>query len=209
MLRTFILFSALVLAACDEQAPALSPPPGAPAQEPGVTAVTPAPEASTAPLPSLGPKVQTRRKAEIDWASARKDLQTAGDGSVRIQSAGEAPADVPVLVPTGIVTSQSAGEGPVFRRTADGYFAFYPGEAYNIIVNGTNLTVEADALAETNTERAPVYSSSEAGAQVWLTRYGADYTVEFECNILDEQGTCITEDAALDIANNLIVSGSR
>lgn len=178
---------------------------------------TPAPQTSaasseprSAELPSIGPKAQTARKANIDWASARADMQANGEGIVSIQSAGEEPAPVPVLTPTGIVTSQSAQNGPVFRRTDDGYFAFYPGDQYNIIVNGTNETVEADAISSTNAAREPSFSTTVAGAQVWLTRYGADYTVEFECNALaDENSTCIDESAAMEIANNLVVSGSR
>ena len=204
---SLILISALMLVACENESAPVPPPPQA-----APTVVPPeanAPQQAPAiELPSIGPKAQTSRKAEIDWASARADL--ASSGVVSIQSAGEEPAEVPVLIPTGIVTSQSADTGPVFRRTADGYFAFYPGDVYNIIVNGTNQVVEADAISTDNAERAPVFSTTVAGAQVWLTKYGADYTVEFECNALaDEDSTCIEEDAAMQIANSLIVSGSR
>lgn len=211
MLRSYLMITAftlagLSLASCTEDP--LPPPPNVPAQT-STTAQQPA-ATETPELPSIGPKAQTSDKAQIDWASAREDLQANSDGTVTIQQAGDVPASVPVLLPTGIVIAQSADSGPVYRRTPDGYFAFYPGAEYNIIVNGTNQTVEAAAIAKTNAARAPVFSSTVAGAQVWLTRYGADYTVEFECNTLaDEDSTCIGEDAALEIADNLIVSGSR
>ena len=215
MYRSLILLSLLALAACGSETEPTSDPAVTPQDTPApVITDEQAPQATRtqpiAELPSIGPKAQTRRKAEIDWASAREDL-AANDGNiVQIQSAGEEPANVPVLLPTGIVTSQSAGNGPVFRRTSDGYFAFYPGDAYNIIVNGTNEVVEADAIKKTNSERSAVFSTTVAGAQVWLSRYGADYTVEFECNALEnEDSTCIEEDAAMEIANNLIVSGSK
>jgi len=206
-----LIVSGLGLAACEQETP---PPPEAPAAQAEPTA--PAPIASppapvrAVPLPEIGPSAQTTRTAEIDWDSARADLQASGDGTVSMQSTGDTPAEVPVLLPTGIVIAQNADSGPVYRRTADGYFAFYPGTVYNIIVNGTNQTVSADALPKTNTERAAVFTTNSAGAQVWLSRYGADYTVEFECNTLeDEEASCIEENEAMEIANNLIVTGSR
>ena len=209
MLRTCLVLSPLVLLAACDNTPSTPPPPAStPAQASGGQSAEQAP--ANVVLPSIGPKATTAQKAEIDWASARTDLAANSDGTVSIQSAGDPPAEVPVLLPTGIVTSQSADGGPVYRRTDDGYFAFYPGPAYNIIVNGTNQTVQAENIPKTNPERVPVFSSTVAGAQVWLTRYGADYTVEFECNALEsEDSSCIEESAAMEIANNLIVSGSR
>lgn len=215
MYRSLISLSLLALAACGSETAPTSDPAVTPQETPApaITSEQPSQTARAQPiaeLPSIGPKAKTRRKAEIDWASAREDL-AANDGNiVQIQSAGEEAANVPVLLPTGIVTSQSTGNAPVFRRTSDGYFAFYPGAAYNIIVNGTDEVVEADAIKKTNPERSAVFSTTVAGAQVWLSRYGADYTVEFECNALEnEDSTCIEEDAAMEIANNLIVSGSK
>jgi len=192
-----LIISGLSLAACEQDTPP-PPPPEAPATQAETIPEAPPAPARALPLPEIGPSAQTTSTAEIDWDSARADLQAGSDGTVSIQSASEPPAEVPVLLPTGIVIAQNADSGPVYRRTADGYFAFYPGAVYNIIVNGTNQTVSADALPKTNTERAPVFTTNSAGAQVWLTRYGADYTVEFECNTLgDEDATCIEEDEAI------------
>lgn len=163
-----------------------------------------------ADLPAAGPRVKPASKSTIDWDAAREDLSGGSAGLITIQSVDEAPAEVPVLLPTGIATSQSADAGPVFRRTDDGYFAYYPGATYNITVNGTNQVITTEALEDTNPDRKPLFSVTIAGAQVWLTRYGADYVVEFECNeLVDETGTCIEEDEAMDIANRLIVVGSQ
>ena len=211
----FIL-SGLGLAACEQEASPPAPP-EAPATQtetapdaPSAQLETPPALVRAVPLPEIGPSAQTTRTAEIDWESARADLQASSSGTFSIQSTGDTPADVPVLLPTGIVIAQNADSGPVYRRTADGYFAFYPGTVYNIIVNGTNQTVSAHALPKTNAERAPVFTANSAGAQVWLSRYGADYTVEFECNALeDEEASCIEEEEAMEIASNLIVTGSR
>lgn len=215
MRSSLTLLSLFMLTACGEDTSAPAPPDAvsAPVTPSIASPETPSDRAEAITpltLPSIAPKVTTKRKAEIDWASAREDLSTSGDGNVSTQSVGEEPANVPVLLPTGIVTLQSAGNGPVFRRTEDGYFAFYPGETYNIVVNGTNQVVVLDDAADNNPARAPIFTVSEGGAQVWLTRYGADYTVEFECNLtLDEESTCIDEATAMRIASNLIVSGSR
>ena len=167
-------------------------------------------ETETTITASAGPRVASAETREIDWDAAREDLSGASSDLVTIQSLGEEPAEVPVLLPTGIATSQSAGGGPVFRRTDDGYFAYYPGAAYNITVNGTNQVIPTEAIEDTNPDKEPKYTTTIAGAQVWLTRYGADYVVEFECNDLeDETDICIQEDEALEIANQLIVVGSQ
>ena len=155
MIRCSLVFiSICFLAACENEAVTTPPPP------PSTDTV--AIEAKPIELPSIGPKAQTAQKAEIDWTSARADLAASSGDIVSIQSAGEEPADVPVLIPTGIVTSQSAESGPVFRRTDDGYFAFYPGDSYNIIVNGTNETVEASAINTAWPIRRLVGASSNA-----------------------------------------------
>lgn len=209
--RLSYLSLALVLAACgsetsigpaaDSAADANPAPASAAQADPSETEATVS--------ASAGPRVASAETREIDWDAAREDLSGASDGLVTVQSLGEEPAEVPVLLPAGIATSQSTG-GPVFRRTEDGYFAYYPGAAYNITVNGTNLVIPTEAIEDTNPNKEPKFTTTIAGAQVWLTRYGADYVVEFECNDLeDETDMCIQEDEALDIANQLIVVGSQ
>ena len=173
-----------------------------------------APQSAPAELPSVGPKADEMRTANIDWERARADMaeQDGGDeedGLVTTASSAEL-APVPVLLPTGIVTPASATRGVVFRQMSDGYFASYPGEVYDVVINGTNLVAGTDAEAASRPDE-PVFTASVAGAQLSLSRYGADYLIEFECNIdLDpEAESCITEGEALDIAEKLIVAGTR
>ena len=192
----------------------------------GCGADTPAPEANAPPPPSTSPATTSARAPApaspqadpatptttltIDWAAARADLAANSEGVVSIQSANEPPAPVPVLLPTGIVISQSADSGPVYRNTPDGYFAFYPGAAYNLVVNGTNQAIESDLTAASNPDKAVTFTAMAGGAFVWLTRYGADYTVEFECNEVDSEGdTCITKEEAIAVVDKLIVARSR
>lgn len=158
-----------------------------------------------------GPKAGTDMTAAIDWAAARADIASAGEADqrfVQIQSGSVAPP-VPVLLPTGIVTAQSEGGGVMFRPTADGYFASYPGARYDVVMHGTNqvTTVNGEATAR---DDASVFTATIAGAQVALSRYGADYLIEFECNEFTQgSDTCIEEAEALAVAENLVLAGSR
>jgi hypothetical protein len=119
-------------------------------------------------------------------------------------------APVPVLLPSGLVAPASATRGVMFRQTSDGYFASYPGEVYDVVINGTNLIAGTGEGAAARPDK-PVFTSSLAGAQLSLSRYGADYLIEFECNIdlPEDADTCITEGEALDMAEKLIVAGTR
>ena len=203
-----VIVSALaLLSACDQ----LSNEPAAPATESAQAGTATSP-VTPAALPSVGPRADAMQTAQIDWTSAREDLTSQEKGSddlVTIASSTE-PAAVPVLLPTGIVTPASAERGVMFRQTSDGYFASYPGEAYDIVINGTNL-IAGTADADTIRTRESVFTSSLAGAQLSLSRYGADYLIEFECNIDLAPGndTCITEEEAYEMADKLIVVGTR
>ncbi|MEO9971946.1 MAG: hypothetical protein ABJG15_19275 [Hyphomonadaceae bacterium] len=204
-----LLASALTLVSACDQFASDAPAPSTGAEAPAAVATE---TATPAALPEIGPKADAMRTAEIDWTSARRDLTGQEKGSdelVTVASSGE-PAVVPVLLPTGIVTPASAERGVMFRQTSDGYFASYPGEAYDIVINGTNLIAGTAGEAGTPPSE-PVFTSSVAGAQLSLSRYGANYLIEFECNIDLAAGsdTCITEDEAFDMAEKLIVAGTR
>ena len=154
----------------------------------------------------------TERQASIDWEAARTDLaSTPGNAmpeSFQIQSGEQAPP-VPVLLPSGIVQPAGADNQPLFRQLPDGYFAHYPGVSYDITVSGTNEAFSIGGEAEdTSVAR---YQSTATGAIVSLSRYGAGYMVEFECKGLpgEDGGSCIDEDEALEVAQNLVIAGSR
>ncbi len=205
---TALISASFVLSACD----GLTTEPEAPARQ--AAPQTSATEHQTTPaaLPNVGPKADTMRSANIDWDSARADMAAQGDDDeplVGTATSGQL-APVPVLLPTGIVAPASASRGVVFRQTSDGYFASYPGEAYDIVINGTNL-IAGTAEQETRRPDEPVFTASLAGAQLSLSRYGADYLIEFECNLdlPEEDESCINEGEALDIAEKLIVAGTQ
>lgn len=209
---SIVLLALGFVTACDGET--TSPPPPPPIIEETPAPPTPVVEAQEPAAVPSAPSTVTAEAAEIDWDSARTDLATATgqpEGIVSVQSV-EASADVPVLLPTGIVSIQSAdgSDGVVYRKTADGYFAFYPGAAYNIIVNGTNQLIVAESLDNLSPQKGPVFSTDIAGAQVWLSKYGASYTIEFECNdVAMETDTCISEEEALKIAEELVIVESR
>jgi len=153
---------------------------------------------------------------EIDWDAAKADMEASNpDGATRsigIESAAP-DAPVPILLPTGqnvqAATRSLGSAGPTVRATSDGYFAVYPGAEYDIIINGTNQTTDVAGKDRTRDE-SMTFTTSVAGAQVSLSRYGADYLVEFECRDLNEEtGSCIEEAEAMEIAEGLVVRGSR
>ncbi len=160
----------------------------------------------------------TITKATIDWEAANADLARRNaaarsiggeeEETLQIQSGGD-PVAVPVLLPTGIVSIQRSGSGPTIRQTEDGYFARYPGLNYDIVVHGTN---EIAAAPEDTVIRDEDFDFVDMmdGAQVSLSRYGADYLISFECNgAVGGMSNCITEEEAFEVARGLIISGGR
>lgn len=151
-------------------------------------------------------------EATIDWAAARADVASHSsedaNGNFRVASEGEAPP-VPVMLPSGIVLPQGAESEVKFQPLTDGYFAFYPGTDYNIVVNGTNEIIGERAPGVTDTPMRFIPTMS--GAQVAFTRYGADYLIEFECTHAEGEkaAECISEDDAMSIAESLVPVRSR
>ncbi|WP_084398452.1 hypothetical protein [Henriciella aquimarina] len=206
----------LSLTACDlrwgdEDEEAASKPPAS--SDMADTAAPETAEPDTAPQPdndTVRPASATR-KAEIDWEAARNDLAASGerDTTFSIQSGSSAPP-VPVLLPTGPVRTASAGgEPPQFRPLDDGYYAMYPGEDYTLIVNGTNEVTDApgDASADPGEIK---YTPTSTGAIVTFVRYGASYMVEFECKGSGQEGgDCISEEEALTVAEDIVISGTQ
>lgn len=191
-----------------------------PAAPPESSAETETAPDSPIPRPQPAPESDTVRpssvtqKAEIDWEAARRDLaSTPGDGraeTFNIQSGEEAPP-VPVLLPSGPVRTASTSDGPQpqFRPMDDGYYAFYPGEEYNLIVNGTNEVTDAETLENEDTGEMKFYTTT-TGAIVSFSRYGADYLVEFEClGSGAEGGDCVTQEEALSVAEDIVISGTQ
>lgn len=182
-------------------------------QDPAVNkkADTPAPTAVSAPEAETALTVSA---SQIDWPSARRDFASQqgeqDDENVFTVQSNGARAPVPILLPgTDTVTVQSTGQ-PGFRLLDDGYYASYPGERYDIIINGTNLVAGDAGEARSDRDGQQSFSVTIGGAQVALSRYGADYLIEFECNVIDDAtGSCIDEEEALRIANELIVVGTQ
>jgi len=156
----------------------------------------------------------TASGAVIDWEAARRDLAArpleSREGSFQVQSGGDAPP-VPVFLPSGPVAAQSGDVAVRFQPTSDGYYAFFPSETYDIIVNGTNVVIsEPGATTAPVRSAAFVFQPTTTGAQVAFSRYGADYLVEFECkDLVNGLPACITEEEAVAFARDLAISGTR
>ena len=199
---------ALTLGACDQLPGAPEPeaetPPAVEAAEEEVVQVIEAPTPSN--------EVE-RKTATIDWNQARMDFasrESNDTGMVEVASGGS-PV-VPILLPEQSVSVASTGEDALqFRPLADGYFAVQKGEAYDLIVNGTDKLVVRPNGSGAAVDTPLTYEETMTGAQVSFSRYGASYLVEFMCKeretVLD--GTCINETDALAEVENLLIAGTR
>ncbi len=208
LLISGLLAGSLALTACDRvfQRPAETPE----TEQADMTDAAPEPAAPELPVRPAS----AESGASIDWEAARRDLAARStenpDGAFQVASGGEAPP-VPVFLPSVPVVAQG-GEAEIrFQPTSDGYYAFFPGEAYDMIVNGTNVVIaEPGAGAPPARTDAFNFQPTTTGAQVAFSRYGADYLVEFECKeMVNGLPACITEEQAVAFARDLAISGTR
>jgi hypothetical protein len=176
--------------ACSEQAPAV---PG------GGSPETPTPPALQGPAVVAG---------DIDWPAAQADLAARPGDVVIPQSVGDGPLLVPMLLPGGIVQTQSDRPTPP-RITKDGYFATYHLPRYDVIVNGSLKAFVAAGQAPAADKETARFQTVEAGARLSFSRYGADYEIEFECRQIDSPEGCITQSEAMEFADSLFVAQSR
>lgn len=184
-----------LLAACDAP-PAVEPASVAGQEQPGGETLA-------------GPQATT---ATIDWEAARsaKLQQPVTDTPITVQNtrASQEPPKVPVLLPSGIVRSQSDAP-PALVMTQDGYFATYKLPKYDAIVNGSQKAYAAGAAAAGGDKQALKFSTGEGSAQLSFSRFGADYLIEFECREVDGGESCITEDEAKAFADSLFVQQTQ
>ncbi len=209
LLLSSLLGASLALTACDRvfQRPADTSETDTPATDTGETEL---PAGSDLPVRAES----TASGTVIDWEAARRDLAARPleerEGSFQVQSGGDAPP-VPVFLPSGPVAAQSGDVAVRFQPTSDGYYAFFPSETYDIIVNGTNVVIAEPGATEAPVRsEAFVFQTTTSGAQVAFSRYGADYLVEFECKeLVNGMPACITEQEAVAFARDLAISGTR
>ncbi|HEV7689412.1 MAG TPA: hypothetical protein VGO52_01245 [Hyphomonadaceae bacterium] len=205
MMRTLILTTAILaglgLAACTDKGAAdptqaAAPPAGAPADQ-----------QATAQTPAGPPSVNST----INWDAARADLakRPASVQGVTIQSAGNSgPPPVPMLLPSGVVSAQSADRPTPPVVTDDGYFATYHLAKYDAIVNGSNKAYTSGQPA-TGAKDEMKFQTGEASASLSFQKYGASYTIDFECRQVDGGDSCITEKEARDFADSLFVAQTQ
>lgn len=122
-----------------------------------------------------------------------------------------ASATVPVLAPASMTEDQAARFAESYRVTPDGYFARIPGADFDVIVNATRAFAVAPAEAGARPREASTYTigESETGLGVTLSRFGADYSIDFACRGEGDEGgaDCVTEDAAAAFVEQLIPVG--
>ena len=205
----------ILLSACQPASEDAGPPPPPPTEATGQAAIDQQASTNTPdimPAQEASDNAVSEGTAAIDWAKARADFNATASEEEPLfstSSANATPPPVPILLPTNTpATVATSGGGPRFKQTADGYYAVYAYENYDVIVNGTNEVI--GARSDGPRDETLKFTATAAGAQVALSRYGADYLVEFECYEIGPQtGTCIEEAEARAVAEGLVVRGTR
>lgn len=183
----------VAISACTEEAP--------------VAPAPPAPDAAAPQeAPNALPAVPTT-SATIDWTAARTAAAQRPGDVVVPQSVGDGPLLVPMLLPGGIVQTQSDRPTPP-RITKDGYYATYHLPRYDVTVTGSQKAYVTGGTAAADLE-TPQFQTVEAGASLTFVRYGASYDVAFECRQIDGPEGCITEAEAVEFAQSLFVAQSQ
>lgn len=214
-IASVLIAASAVLAGCDQVRL-----PGASGQQEAEPKLTEDPSASETSETGETPEVEFPGRPEavtadsaVDWEAARRDLAARPiedrEGSFQVAS-GDAAPPVPVFLPSAPVSVQGGESSVRFQQMSDGYYAFFPGETYDTIVNGTNKVMAAPGEEVQPRGEALSFQPTTTGAQVAFSRYGADYLVEFECKELTNGlPTCITQEEAEAFATDLVISGTR
>jgi hypothetical protein len=146
--------------------------------------------------------------ASVNWEAARADMAKRPADVVVPQAAGADPLVVPMLLPSGIVQTQS--DRPVAPRIVkDGYFATYHLPRYDVTVNGSARAYAVGGQTPAADKSVMRFQTAEGGASLAFSRYGADYLIDFECREVDSPDGCIGEAEAKEFAESLFVAQSR
>ncbi|MEL7548056.1 MAG: hypothetical protein AAGJ84_15490 [Pseudomonadota bacterium] len=181
-----------------------------------MTFADPAPEMEPDSSAEESIEVASARKADIDWAAARAEYAgqplPAETDAFGIASMGSAPS-VPVLLPTAPIRAASSDGTPSFKVMPmnDGYYAVFDGEAYDMIINGSDRITPIRADEPGLDPEALRFEETVTGAQVSFKRFGAAYLVEFNCNGRPPGPdlNCVTEDEAIAAVQDLLVAGTQ
>jgi len=176
-------------------------------------------DASPSPAPANGAPASPDQQAQagpesktgqIDWEAARKAKAEAsrGDQTVSIAAAPSGPPPaVPMLLPAGVVRAANA-QAPQIHKTDTGYFANYDMPKFSATVTGTNKSYVTGAPA-VGAKEALKFTAGEGEATMSFSRFGADYTIQFECKQIDGGNTCISEAEAKEFADSLFVAQTQ
>lgn len=147
-------------------------------------------------------------QSSIDWGAAREDLAKREDtGGAQVASNNSLA--VPVLLPDVAFGVQTADgeEALKFKPLTDGYYAVARGDAYDMIITGSDKLVKSPDTAVASTEDIR-FEETLTGPQISFRRYGASYLVEFSCKGERADG-CLTEDEAVAAIQDLLVAGTK
>lgn len=164
--------------------------------------------------PSIEVASVTSKRAVIDWESARTDFstRTVGPDENLFEVATASDIPVPILLPSMPVSAASSDENAMsFRPLEDGYYAVYPGDTYDMIINGTDRLVATSGREAVPSDTELRFEETMTGAQVAFSRYGASYLVQFACKSPAAAlgDGCVTEEDARTAVQDLLLAGTQ
>ncbi|GAB5457935.1 MAG: hypothetical protein Hens3KO_09650 [Henriciella sp.] len=164
--------------------------------------------------PNIETASVTSKRAVIDWESARTDFatRTVGQDENLFEVASASNIPVPILLPSMPVSAASSDESAMsFRPLEDGYYAVYPGDTYDMIINGTDRLVAAAGREAVPSDTELRFEETMTGAQIAFSRYGASYLVQFACKSPAAAlgNGCVTEEDARTAVQDLLLAGTQ
>jgi hypothetical protein len=154
----------------------------------------------------------------IDLEAA--DQKAVQDRNIRAIGREEATsvaqgASVPVLAlreDSNIAQSAGIKDSSYTVIADDGYLAIYVGEEYTLHLNGTKWFYPVDPKERPAPPKSGTvlyhFNSTEYGAEIRFSAFGADYSVSVFCNSQHSTG-CLQESKARDLLNDLVVVGKK
>ena len=150
----------------------------------------------------------SERRQEIDWAAASSYRQIPSDRAPERLRKALADSPVPVLLPDSAEVLRT-----VEPTVTENWYAVM------LEVEGREVTIEGDRVArvsgdlevppagEEQAERKFKVTQTHGVMTVTFTSFGAGYTIDIECEKVNQRGHCTDESFAIDVANSLAVLG--
>ena len=163
----------------------------------------------SAPAEAQGEEMMpSERRQAIDWRAASMYRQIPSERAPERLREALAESPVPVLLPDSEEVLRTV-EPTV---TENWYAAMLEVEGREVTIEGDRVArvasdLEVPPAGEEQAERKFKVTQTHGVMTVTFTSFGAGYTIDIECEKVNERGHCTDESFAIDVANSLAVLG--